>query len=264
MKRKLIEPCAAIALLALAACAAPPPATVEPPAPPPEPAAPVSSMQLQMDRFNVPFRVPEKGKAILVNIPSYEMIAIEDGEEVFRSDAIVGAPGGPETRTPVLDTHVSVIRFRPSWRPTPTMIRSGAYEDRTWPPGKNNPLGLAAIRLEPGMLIYLHDTNRKKLFERDMRALSYGCVRVQRWDETIAWLLDVDLDEVHRNANGKRTFDMPADPIPVMFRYYRSFPDEAGELKTYDDVYRMGPATAPAQSLPAVSLPAGTAPPPPA
>lgn len=195
------------------------------------------------------------GKAILINIPSFELIAIEDGEEVFRSKVIVGAPGGPDTETPLIDTWVSVVRYRPTWRPTPTMVRSGEYEARTWPAGKGNPLGLAAIRLQPGMLIYLHDTNRKKLFGRDMRALSHGCVRVERWDEVIAWLQGIDLEEVHRNANGSRTFDVPADPVPVLFRYYRAFPDAAGRLRTFDDVYDIAPSTDPGLSVSAETAP---------
>ncbi|QIE54425.1 L,D-transpeptidase family protein [Pikeienuella piscinae] len=244
MRRISLTPLVGLALLLLAGCAPPPQA--EAPAPEPAPAlTPVSSMQVVMDRFNVPFRTPLKGKAILVNIPSFELIAIEDGEEVFRSKVIVGAPGGPDTETPLVDTWVSVVRFRPTWRPTPTMVRSGEYQARTWPAGKGNPLGLAAIRLQPGMLIYLHDTNRKKLFERDMRALSHGCVRVERWDEVIAWLQGIDIEEVHQYANGRRTFDMPADPVPVYFRYYRAFPDSEGRLRTFDDVYGIGPSTDP-------------------
>ena len=34
-------------------------------------------------------------------------------------------------------------------------------------------LGLLAIRLEPGMLIYLHGTNRPELFEKDARMVVY-------------------------------------------------------------------------------------------
>lgn len=254
MRHVCIKPLSGLALLALAACAAPPPpaAATTPPPPPEAQAAPVSSMQARMDKFKIPFRVPTEGKAILVNIPSFEMIAIEDGEEVFRSPVIVGsAGGGSSTRTPIEDTYVSVVRFRPTWRPTPTMVRSGEYQDRTWPAGKRNPLGLAAIRLQPGSLIYLHDTNRKELFSREMRALSHGCVRVQRWDEAVAWLLDIELDEVHEHANGRRTFDMDSAPVPVLFRYYRAFPDEAGELQTHGDIYKLGPSYDPVITTPA-------------
>lgn len=224
------------AAASLAACAAPPPPTPVVRAPPPLP-----SFQDHLDRLGIDYRAPERGKAILVNVPGYEAIALEDGKPVIRSRAIVGTARNP---TPILETHTSVVRFRPSWRPTPSMVASGAYKDYRRPPGPNNPLGLAAIRLEPGMLIYLHDTNRPQLFDRADRALSHGCVRVERWDEMVAWLLEIDMEEVYRHANGRRTFDMPAEPIRVTMGYYTTFPDPDGQAVAHADIYRRGVRTA--------------------
>ena len=120
------------------------------------------------------------------------------------------------------------------------MIESGEYRDRTWPAGPNNPLGLAAVRLAPGLLVYLHDTNRRELFSEDMRALSHGCIRVERWADLVAWVLDMPLGEVHRLANGTRTLDIPATPIPVILGYFLQFPDETGQIIAYPDVYGLG------------------------
>jgi murein L,D-transpeptidase YcbB/YkuD len=224
-------------LAVLAACAAPPPPKpAAPPAPPPPP-----SFQSHLDRLGVDYRIPKRGKAILVNVPGFEVIAFEDGEPVMRSRAIVGKPADP---TPILETWTSVVRFRPTWRPTPEMVRSGEYADYVRPPGPKNPLGLAAIRLEPGMLVYLHGTNRPQLYEREERALSHGCVRVEDWDRLAAWLLEVDLAEVHDHANGRRTFDMPADPIPVTMGYFTTFPDDEGRAVVHADIYRLGIRTA--------------------
>jgi murein L,D-transpeptidase YcbB/YkuD len=195
----------------------------------------VSRFQASLDRLGVPFAVPRKGKAILVNIPAFELITFAEGEPVFRSRVIVGAPWH---RTPIMNTYTSVVRFRPTWRPTPSMIASGKYRDRIWPPGLKNPLGLAAIRLHPGFLVYLHDTNHRELFEQDKRALSHGCIRVQRWDEIIAWILDIEIDKVHRRANGSRTVDVAAPNIPVILGYFTKFPDDAGQLVEYEDIYK--------------------------
>ena len=122
----------------------------------------------------------------------------------------------------------------------------------TWPiiaPPFSNPLGLAAVRLEPGLLIYLHDTNRRDLFAEEQRALSHGCVRVERWDALSAWILDISLSEVHRLANGPTTIDMPAAPIPVTFGYFTRFPDASGRVVEHEDVYkRQGGRTSRAQT----------------
>lgn len=193
-----------------------------------------NDFQRQLDQAGIAYQVPQKGKAILVNIPAFELIAFEDGVPVLRSRVIVGAPWH---RTPRLKTFVSAVRFRPTWRPTPSMIASGEYTDRVRPAGENNPLGLAAVRLAPGMLIYLHDTNRRELFAQDNRALSHGCVRVQRWDDLVAFVLDIDLTQVHELANGRYTFDAPAPPIPVTLGYFTRFPNEAGQIVRYPDIY---------------------------
>lgn len=196
--------------------------------------AAANSFQALLDRAGVDYQVPKTGKAILVNIPAFELIAFENGKPVLRSRVIVGAPWH---RTPRLSTHVSTVRFRPTWRPTPSMIASGEYRDYVRPPGIKNPLGLAAVRLGPGLLVYLHDTNRRELFAEDDRALSHGCLRVQRWDALVAFVLNMDIDLVHRLANGRRTFDAPALPIPVELGYYTRFPNAAGQIVRHADVY---------------------------
>ncbi|MEM1164287.1 MAG: L,D-transpeptidase family protein [Pseudomonadota bacterium] len=181
--------------------------------------------------------VPRYGRAILVNIPSNELIAFEDGKPVMRRRVITGKPATP---TPVMETETSVVRFRPTWTPTPTMIKSGKYTPGTRPPGKRNPLGLLAIRLEPGMLIYLHGTNKPQLYDRENRALSHGCVRVERWDEVAAWVLETDLDDIHKRAYGRRTHDVQTDYVRVIIGYHTEFPDAEGVMQTYKDVYRRG------------------------
>ncbi|WP_298863917.1 L,D-transpeptidase family protein [uncultured Sulfitobacter sp.] len=199
-----------------------------------------SRFQAQLDDAGIAYRIPQTGKAILVNIPAFELIAFENGEPVLRSRVIVGAPWH---RTPRLETNVSTVRFRPTWRPTPSMIASGEYTDRVRPAGENNPLGLAAVRLGAGLLVYLHDTNRRELFLQENRALSHGCVRVQRWDELVAFVLDMDIARVHALANGRRTFDAPAPPIPVKLGYFRQFPDQNGVIITYPDIYGLDPSS---------------------
>jgi murein L,D-transpeptidase YcbB/YkuD len=139
-----------------------------------------------------------------------------------------------------METYVRAVTFRPTWRPTPDMVASGEYRDRVWPAGRRNPLGLAAVRLEPGLLVYLHDTNRRDLFDREQRSMSHGCIRVQRWEEVVAWVLDIPEDEVRRYSEGSRTFDMAAEPIPVILGYYTVFPDDAGNPVRCEDVYGLG------------------------
>lgn len=56
----------------------------------------------------------------------------------------------------------------------------------------------------------------------------------------MAFVLDVDMAEVHRHAYGTRTFDAPAAPIPVQLSYYTRFVDASGQIVTYADIYNLG------------------------
>src|SRR5690625_3288314 len=66
-------------------------------------------------------RVPAKGKAIFVNVPSFELIAFQDGREVLRSRTVVGTKKDP---TPDLTAETSAERSRPTCRPTPSLSRA--------------------------------------------------------------------------------------------------------------------------------------------
>ena len=212
-----------------------------------------SAFQKRLDAAGIPLTLPT-GRAILVNIPHFELVAFEDGEPVLRSRIIVGTPWN---RTPRIDTFTTRVTFRPSWRPTPAMIASGEYRDEVRPPGENNPLGLAAVRLEPGLLVYLHDTNQRHLFDREMRALSHGCIRVQRWEALIAWLLGQSEDWVRQMAEAPPTKEVEAPMVPVLIRYLTTFPAEDGALQQFPDIYGLETGTprklAPSSSAPALS-----------
>ena len=199
----------------------------------------VSTFQQSLDKHGIPLRVHQWGKSILVNIPSYELIALENGEEQFRMRVIVGAPG-EDRATPVIDTFTSVARFRPTWTPTPTMIKTGAYTPGTRPAGRGNPLGYVALRFDDGQLVYLHDTNKPRLFNREQRALSWGCVRVEGIEMLLAWALDMDEGEVLDLMHGRGTVDVQTTGLPVMLRYYTAFPDAGGNLRFHDDIYGRG------------------------
>lgn len=232
-------------LLAIVACCGGPDAKIVQNHPVVAPTS--SAFQRLLDDFDVRYEAPQEGKAILVNIPAFELVALEDGEPVLRSRVIVGSPRTP---TPILETYATAVRFRPTWRPTATMIASGEYRDGIRAPGPRNPLGLAALRLEAGLLVYLHDTNRRELFESSDRARSHGCVRVEQWAELFAWVLDVEIEEVWRLAEGARTRNAPTAPIPVRLGYYTTFPDDKGRLVEHPDIYRLDSGEAGSREIP--------------
>jgi murein L,D-transpeptidase YcbB/YkuD len=177
--------------------------------------------------------VPTRGRFVLVNIPAFELIALEDGQVMLRSRVIVGKPATP---TPELLSSLYAVRFNPSWTPTPTMVRKEGA--RPVPPGPQNPLGQILFELDNDDLIFLHDTNDRALFDRGDRALSHGCVRVERARALAAWALRKPEDEVARMiaTGATRTVPLP-QPILVLLAYDARFPEGDGRLKIHRDIH---------------------------
>lgn len=230
-RRVLIAGAAAAACSACAQTPAPAPAPVVA-APPPPPKPPTYAERLSAMGLN--WTPPAAGKAVLVNVPSFDVVAFQDGEPVLTSRAIVGAPRTP---SPIGEVRSGVVRFRPTWRPTPRMVREGLYEDGVRPAGPGNPLGLAAIRFDEGGTIYLHGTNKPKLFERERRALSSGCVRVERIAELSAFVLEWEHDQVLAAMQGRRSFDAQTAGLPIVFSYATRFALPDAEEREWPDIY---------------------------
>jgi murein L,D-transpeptidase YcbB/YkuD len=177
----------------------------------------------------------------VVNIPSFELVALQDGKPILRSRVVVGRPSTP---TPELSTAIWAVTFNPSWTPTPAMVRwEGA---RHVPPGPHNPLGRILFELDNDQLIFLHDTNDRRYFDRPVRTFSHGCVRVEKARALAAWALDVTEAGIDRSiARGGTHREILATNIPVALVYRTRFPDDDGRLVEYPDVYRSQTAAAP-------------------
>jgi murein L,D-transpeptidase YcbB/YkuD len=177
--------------------------------------------------------IPSQGKFILVNIPSFELIALQDGVPVLRSRVVVGRPG---TTTPEMQSSMFALQFNPSWTPTPSMIRNEGL--RYMPPGPQNPLGRILFDLDNDEFIYLHDTNERALFNRPQRALSHGCIRVEQARALAAWALGASEAGIDAMIARGSTYSVPLpEAIPVSLAYHTQFPDEAGQVVSYPDIY---------------------------
>jgi len=235
LMRAVARLAAVACVLAIAACATTDPVVTAAPAPAPAapaepaPSAYVSSLRSQ----GVGTEIPPRGKFVLVNIPSFELIALQDGVPVLRSRVVVGKAAAP---TPELLSSMYAIQFNPAWTPTPSMIRNEGL--RYIPPGPQNPLGRMMFDLDNDEFIYLHDTNEKGLFKRDQRALSHGCIRVEQVRTLAAWALGVPEKEIDEMISQGTTYSVPLpEVIPVALAYHTQFPDEHGQVASYHDIY---------------------------
>ncbi|MEM7525004.1 MAG: L,D-transpeptidase family protein [Pseudomonadota bacterium] len=109
-------------------------------------------------------------------------------------------------------------------------------------PGGANALGRVKFMFPNQFSIYLHDTPSKRLFAKDARAFSHGCVRVQDPMALARALLGPQSDEpasyVERilDREKERTVNL-AEPVPVHLTYRTAWVDEYGQRQFRDDIY---------------------------
>lgn len=183
---------------------------------------------ISLDKYKkLPATMPDK--YIWVNASSNYLDVIENAELKFSSKVICGKA---RTRTPVLNSTVSVLITYPQWVPPPSIVlkeilpavkKNPGYLARKgfslldkegnevdpysvdWSKfskgipyrvvqgsGDANALGVLKFHFDNKYSVYLHDTNQRYLFGNAMRSLSHGCVRVQDWEKLALYILRND------------------------------------------------------------------------
>lgn len=244
---------------------------------------------------------------VVVNIPSASVEAIANGQVERRHIAVVGKADRP---SPEVETRITNVNFNPTWTVPISIIKkdiipkmqkdpsylakskirifgaSGAEIEPTridWSterataftlrqdPGAGNSLGQIRIDMPNREAVYMHDTPSKRLFARDDRFHSSGCVRVESVRDLVAWLLapmpgpgggpwdrrDVDdllVTDTRKDIRLK-------EPVPVIWTYLTGYVTPDGVTHFRDDVYGLDqPALLASQPDPAPTSSIPTAP----
>ena len=200
-------------------------------------------------------------KAVVVNIPAFELVAVENGREVIRSKTIVGRP---KHRTPEMISPAYSIKYNPDWTVPPGIhkryvkkVEAGEMEyftsqdiqiirneetgeiEKFWQPsGMSNALGLMKIEMKNPHSIYMHDTNERFYFNRSNRARSSGCIRVEKYQELGAWLGEWDVSTIQRRIETGKTHWTGFEEVPVHVVYMTAWPNANGKIEYHRDVYR--------------------------
>lgn len=220
-------------------------------------------------------QLPER--YILVNIAAYNISLIENKEARWKSRVQVGQP---YRKTPIFESAISEITINPRWAIPPTIFaedslpairKDSSYLERNririfdskwneldkdsidWEnpgnislvqdAGPGGALGQIAIRFPNDHAIYLHETPHSALFEKEQRAFSSGCIRVENIRELAELLLD---DEEHWSrekleenlAKGKTYGVSPPRKVPIYISYITVDSDSEGTLRYLNDVYQ--------------------------
>ena len=110
-------------------------------------------------------------------------------------------------------------------------------------PGRDNPLGFVKINFHNSYSVYLHDTPSDRLFGRNFRAASSGCVRVSNIETLLTWLLK-DKQEWRRSAiedlkeSGETKTVRMRRNVPIHMVYVTAWATEDGVVQFRRDLYR--------------------------
>lgn len=212
---------------------------------------------------------------ILVNLAGFTMSVVENNREVFTSRVVVGK--ARKHRTPEFSDEMTHMIINPRWNvPSsiaikeilPILRRDPTYLERksmkivggkapedwstvtpsTFPgrivqdPGAGNALGTVKFMFPNRFAIYLHDTPSKRLFRKDVRAYSHGCVRVERPVDFAEYLLTGQVAEPRsyfrkvRRRGREATVSLDR-PLPVHLIYRTSWVDSKGVYQFRGDIY---------------------------
>ena len=215
----------------------------------------INRLRLNMERWRwLPRELGEK--YIIVNVPSFQVALVENGQTTWRERAVAGAM---KTPTPNLSVMATGVALNPWWEVPPSISREVAGKPgyvavrgkdgkvQRWrqPPGPSNALGELKFVMYNPQNIYLHDTNARSRFDSRMRSLSHGCIRTKNvvglakkifTDEANPKWTEAKIDEV---LASKKTVQADfAKPIPVYIVYFSSAAATDGGIVNYEDVYR--------------------------
>ena len=220
----------------------------------------------------------DQAQCIQINIPSYTLM-LREPDTIYQYKVVVGKPANP---TPQLNSAVTYFTTFPEWKVPgrifrreilPMLLRNANYENlgyaiynnngvfipndpealkkvteapgnyhATQSPGCDNALGDIVFRFPNVYDVFLHDTPEKKLFNKEQRTFSHGCIRVEHANELAERLLIKDrqaakIAALHSALSRQRTVNFRlAKPVPIRVTYITCAVGASGVI-TYKDVY---------------------------
>lgn len=223
----------------------------------------------------------ELSTGIMVNIPAYSLVYYQNGNQVLASRVIVGRPDrktpmmssalnnvvvNPPWNVPPTLARKDILPKL--WNDPGYLERHGYTVMRGWnskqaidpwqvdwgtitasnlpfrfqqAPGARNSLGRYKFNMPSSEAIYLHDTPNHTLFQKDTRALSSGCVRVNKASELANMLLqDAGWNDTRISdalKQGDTRYVNIRQNIPVNLYYLTAFVGADGRTQYRTDIY---------------------------
>jgi murein L,D-transpeptidase YcbB/YkuD len=244
-----------------------------------EPQSRLSQIIVAMERERW-MNMPRGKRHVWVNITDFHARVVDDGKVTFQTRSVVGA-NASDRRTPEFSDVMEHMVINPTWnvprsiatkeylpllQQNPYAVRNlnlvdargrvisregidfTQFNERNFPfdlkepPSQGNALGLVKFMFPNANNIYLHDTPAKKLFGRESRAFSHGCIRLNDPFDFAYTLLakqvrDPEAFFQERLATRRETVVELTEHIPVHLVYRTAFTQAKGNIQFRNDVY---------------------------
>lgn len=253
---------------------------------------------INLERSRWRYHRPDERKYIWVNLADFMLTAVDADSSKVLTMKVCG--GDQKHKTPLLGSSIRRLELNPywvvptsiirneyipyhlndssyyarnhivainnqtkeecdAWRLSADQLKSGRYTLRQ-EKGEGNSLGRMIFRFPNEFAVYLHDTNNPSAFNRTVRAVSHGCIRVSKPLELALFLMDdpddLTIDKLRiaigkspQSEKGRKYLEDNPDTegmkvytyknaIPVYLDYYTLWPEPlGGEITAHADHY---------------------------
>jgi murein L,D-transpeptidase YcbB/YkuD len=205
-------------------------------------------------------------KHVFVDLPAFELHIFQDGRSIYDTRVIIGKASN---QTPLLASAINQIVVNPYWN-VPVSIaikelaqgslrgfevvdsRGRVVDSVDWEavragkmrirqaPGERNALGHIKFLFPNSHAVYLHDTSSRSLFAKSDRAMSHGCVRVDKpleFADALSGDQGYSGDRLQKMIGGKERGLGLGTAVPVYLTYFTARVGDDGRLETRKDIY---------------------------
>lgn len=233
---------------------------------------------LNLERLRWNPHTATTGDRIVVNVPEYMLRVYKNNKEKMAMRVVLGSEYTP---TPVFQDTLRYIVFSPTWIVPQSIFEKeffpklqddpGHFDPERFKfykngkeidpylepwgekdldltlykvvenPGDENSLGKIKFIMPNDFSIYLHDTPADQLFDKQARALSHGCIRVERPQDLAEYILSDQKGWNKRKIEEAMQSEKPLqvdlkEPIPVYIVYRTVWVDD-GVVNFREDIY---------------------------
>jgi murein L,D-transpeptidase YcbB/YkuD len=243
----------------------------------------INRIVINLERYRwLPWELEDR--YVLINIPDFQLEVRESDSLIMKMKTIIGRPDRrtpqfsshiryliinptwivpptilkedvlPAVKTNIRYLEKNNIRVidKTGQEIDPSALPWSTFTERNFPyqlrqdPGLYNSMGLIKFQFPNQHKVFLHDTNNHSLFSKEDRALSSGCIRIERPFVLAAHMLKNTkwtLSKLNKVVESGKTMTIVfPEPFPIHIVYFTAFVDSDNSFQVRSDIYELDAA----------------------